>query len=47
MAAIVARLLALEAAERAALARFLRLTLRTWNGIEVGTLRVTEALERM
>lgn len=44
MAAIVARFLPLEAAERDALSRFLRPTLRNWNGFEVGALRVTDAL---
>jgi L-asparaginase II len=43
MAAIVARFLPLGDAERAALARFVRPTLRNWNGIEVGLLRVMEA----
>jgi L-asparaginase II len=44
MAAIIARFLPLEAAERTALARFAAPTLRNWNGIEVGALKVTEAL---
>ena len=44
MAALIARLLPLEAAERAALSPFLRPTLRNWNAIEVGALRSTEAL---
>jgi L-asparaginase II len=44
MASIVARFLPLDDAERAALARFMRPTLRNWNGIEVGALRVTQAL---
>ncbi len=44
MAAIIARFLPLESAERAALARFIRPILRNWNGIEVGALRVTEAI---
>jgi L-asparaginase II len=44
MASIVVRFLPLDDAERAALARFMRPTLRNWNGIEVGALRVTEAL---
>ncbi|MGD0024428.1 MAG: asparaginase [Xanthobacteraceae bacterium] len=44
MAALIARFLPLEDAERAALARFVQPTLRNWNGIEVGTLRVTDAL---
>jgi L-asparaginase II len=44
MAAIIARLLSLDAAEQAALSRFVRPTLRNWNGFEVGALRVTDAL---
>ena len=44
MAAVLARFLRLDDAERAALARFVRPILRNWNGIEVGTLQVTEAL---
>jgi len=40
-AAVIARFLPLDAAEGAALARFVRPTLRNWNGIEIGTLRVT------
>jgi len=44
MASIIGRFLPLDDAERAALARFVRPTLRNWNGIEVGALRVTEAL---
>jgi L-asparaginase II len=44
MASIIARFLLLDDAEPAALARFMRPTLRNWNGIEVGALRVTEAL---
>jgi L-asparaginase II len=44
MAALIARFLPLGDAERAALARFVRPTLRNWNAIEVGALRVTEAL---
>jgi len=43
-AAIIARLLLLDDAERAALSRFLRPSLRNWNGFEVGELRVAEAL---
>jgi L-asparaginase II len=43
MATAIARFLPLEAAERAALARFIEPTLRNWNGIEVGALRVSEA----
>jgi L-asparaginase II len=44
MAATLARLAPLDEGERAALARFVRPTLRNWNGIEVGSLRPTEAL---
>jgi L-asparaginase II len=44
MASIIARFVPLDDVERAALARFVRPTLRNWNGIEVGALRVTEAL---
>jgi L-asparaginase II len=44
MAAVIARFLPLDAAERASLARFVAPTLRNWNGIEVGALKVTEAL---
>jgi L-asparaginase II len=44
MAAVVARFLPLPTEERAALAPFLQPALRNWNGIEVGVLRVTEAL---
>jgi L-asparaginase II len=44
IASIVARLLPLDDTERAALARFMRPTLRNWNGIEVGALRVTETV---
>jgi L-asparaginase II len=41
MAAVIARFLPLGEAERAAFARFVRPTLRNWNGIEVGGLRPT------
>jgi L-asparaginase II len=44
MAAIVAYFLPLDAEERASLARFLSPVLRNWNGIEVGALKVTDAL---
>jgi L-asparaginase II len=44
MAAIIARFLPLEAEERASLTRFVNPTLRNWNGIEVGALKVTDAL---
>jgi L-asparaginase II len=43
-AALIAHLLPIEDSERAALARFAQPTLRNWNGIEVGSLRVTQAL---
>jgi L-asparaginase II len=44
MAAMIARFLPLDTGERAALARFLRPTLRNWNGFEVGALRAREEL---
>jgi L-asparaginase II len=44
MAAVIARFVPLETAERTALSGFLRPVLRNWNGIEVGALRPTEAL---
>ena len=44
MAAVIARFVPLDAAERAALAPFLQPVLRNWNGIEVGAIRVTKAL---
>ncbi len=44
MAAVIARFLPLAIEERAALAPFLQPLLRNWNGIAVGSLRVTEAL---
>jgi L-asparaginase II len=44
MAAVITRFLPLEAAERGALARFLRPVLRNRNGIDIGELRVTAAL---
>jgi len=44
MAALIARLLPLDAAERAALSPHLAPVLRNWNGIEVGQIRVTEAI---
>jgi L-asparaginase II len=43
-AALTARLLPLSDAERGALAPLAQPALRNWNGIEVGALRVTEAL---
>ena len=44
MATLIARFLPLDDQERAALVHFTRPTLRNWNGIEVGVLRVTDAL---
>jgi L-asparaginase II len=44
MAAMIARFLPLTEEERAALERFVRPTLRNWNGIEVGGLRPTSEL---
>ncbi len=44
MAAMIARFLPLGDTERAALSRFLRPSLRNWNGFEVGALRATELL---
>jgi L-asparaginase II len=44
MAAIIARFLPLNDAERAALMRFERPTLRNWNGFEIGAVRVTASL---
>jgi L-asparaginase II len=44
MASIIARFLPLDDGERTALARFMRPILRNWNGIEVGALRVADAL---
>jgi L-asparaginase II len=44
MAAIIARFLPLGDAERAALMRFERPTLRNWNGFEIGTVRVMAPL---
>ena len=43
-AAVIARILTLDAAERAFLTRFVRPSLRNWNGIVVGELRPTEVL---
>ena len=45
MAAMIDRFLPLQEGERAALARFVRPTLRNWNGIEVGGLRPAAALQ--
>jgi L-asparaginase II len=44
MAALIARFLPLDGTERAALMRFAQPTLRNWNGLEVGALRVSEAM---
>ncbi len=44
MAAMIARFLPLSGEERAALERFVRPTLRNWNGIEVGGLRPSDTL---
>ncbi len=44
MAAMIARFLPLEAAERAALAPFRKPVLRNWNGFEVGAVRVTDVI---
>jgi hypothetical protein len=44
MAALIARLLALDDADRAALAPLVRPGLRNWNGIEVGVLRPSKLL---
>ncbi len=46
MAAIVARFLKLNDADRNAVARLAAPVLRNWNGFEVGRLRVTEAVTR-
>jgi L-asparaginase II len=44
MAAVIARFLPLDGAERAALLPFMQPVLRNWNGFEVGKITVTEAL---
>jgi L-asparaginase II len=44
MAALLGRLLALDAADHAALAPLARPTLRNWNGLEVGELRPSQLL---
>jgi L-asparaginase II len=44
MAAVIEKLLPLSETERAALTRFVRPTLRNWNGVAVGGLRPAEAL---
>jgi L-asparaginase II len=43
-AALIARLLPMDEADRAFLARFVRPTLRNWNGITVGEIRPTQEL---
>lgn len=43
-ASLIARFLPLDDGERAALARFMRPTLRNWNGIEIGALQVSAVL---
>ena len=45
MAAMIARFLELDATDRIFCDRFVQPTLRNWNGIEVGQLRPTAALE--
>jgi L-asparaginase II len=47
MAATIARFLPLGADEQAALERFVRPSLRNWNGIEVGGLRPAAALQSL
>jgi L-asparaginase II len=44
MAALIARFLPMNDAERHALAPFVRPVLRNWNGFEVGSVRVTDAI---
>ncbi len=44
MAALIARFLPLDAADRVAIEPFLRPVLRNWNGFEVGAIRTTDAL---
>ena len=44
MAAMIARLLPLDASERAFMDRYVRPTIRNWNGIAIGTLQATEVL---
>jgi L-asparaginase II len=45
MAAVIARFLPVDDREHAALARFVQPRLRNWNGIEVGALRVSDAID--
>jgi L-asparaginase II len=44
MAAAIARFLPLDASERVGLQRFVAPVQRNWNGLEVGQIRITEAL---
>ena len=44
MAAVIARFLPVDTAERVALVPLMRPVLRNWNGIEVGAIRVTDAI---
>jgi L-asparaginase II len=44
MAALVMRFLTLDERERASIARLARPTLQNWNGLEVGELRITDAI---
>jgi len=44
MAALIARFVRLDDVERAIVASFVRPSLRNWNGTEVGSLRVSEAI---
>jgi hypothetical protein len=44
MATMIARLLPMSDEERGAIERFVRPTLRNWNGIEVGGLRPSDSL---
>lgn len=44
MAALIVRFLPLAATERETLSRYIRPVLRNWNGIEIGAIRVTDAI---
>jgi hypothetical protein len=44
MAALIARFLPLGAAQHVSLAAYTRPVLRNWNGFDVGSLRVTDAI---
>ena len=44
IAAVIARFLPISAGERASFSRFVEPTLRNWNGLEVGQIRITDAL---